>query len=87
VGRRLDQFDDFAALESSKAMLDLVSPFSGRIVAVNPALVESPESINLAPYGAGWIIEIELCDFENERELLLDGPAYAEVVRRKAAEA
>lgn len=87
VGRELDQFDDFASLESSKAMLDLVSPVSGRVVAVNPALADSPETINLDPYGAGWIVEIELRDFDAEREFLLDGPAYAEVVRRKAAEA
>jgi glycine cleavage system H protein len=87
VGREIDQFDDFASLESSKAMLDLVSPVSGRIVAVNSVLAESPETINLDPYGTGWIVEIELRDFKAERELLLDGPAYAAVVRRKAAEA
>ncbi len=87
AGRELEQFDDFASLETSKATLDLVSPVSGRIVAVNPLLTESPETINLDPYGAGWIVEIELRDLDADRELLLDGSAYAEVVRRKAAEA
>ena len=86
VGSEVDQFGDFASIESSKAMLDLVSPVSGRITAVNPALTDAPEAINLDPYGAGWIVELELRDFESDRDLLLNGPAYLEAVKRKAAE-
>ncbi len=38
------------------------------------------------PYGEGWIAELELRDFSADRELLIDGPAYAEIVTKKAAE-
>ena len=67
-------------------MNDLVSPVSGRIVAVNPVLADAPETINQDPYGQGWIAELELRDFDSDRELLLDGPAYLELVKCKAAE-
>ena len=86
VGREIDQCGDVASIESSKAMNDLVSPVSGRIVAVNPVLADAPETINQDPYGQGWIAELELRDFDADRELLLDGPAYLELVKRKAAE-
>ena len=86
VGREVDQCGDVASIESSKAMNDLVSPVAGRVVAVNPALADSPEVINQDPYGQGWIAELELRDFDADRELLLDGPAYLELVKRKAAE-
>ena len=38
------------------------------------------------PYGKGWIAELELRDFAADRELLIDGPAYAEIITKKAAE-
>ena len=86
VGAEVDQFADAGYVESAKATLDVVSPVSGRVVAVNAALADAPETVNQDPYGAGWIAELELRDFTADRDLLIDGPAYAELVK-KAAEA
>ena len=44
-----------------------------------------PESINEDPYGS-WIAELELTAWEEDQALLVDGPAYAADVERKAAE-
>ena len=86
VGVRVEQFDEIGALESAKTMLDVLSPVSGKVVAVNRALVDTPELINDDPYGKGWIAEVELADFEADRQLLLDSTAYARIVEKKAGE-
>jgi glycine cleavage system H protein len=87
VGREVEQFDDLGAVESAKAVFDVISPVSGKIVAVNAALADTPELINEAPYTGGWLVELELADFEAERELLLTGEQYAVKVKQKAEEA
>ena len=45
-----------------KAVSDVVAPLSGEIVEVNPALSDSPETINEDPYGEGWLVKVKLCD-------------------------
>jgi glycine cleavage system H protein len=86
VGSVIEQFDELGTVESAKAATSPISPVSGKIVAVNSALVNSPGTINEDPYGKGWIAEIELGDFESERELLLDSRAYGDVLAKKIAE-
>ena len=59
AGTKLAAGDQFAEIETIKAMVDLHAPISGTIVEVNAALNMSPESINQAPYEAGWLAVIE----------------------------
>lgn len=84
-GTVVEQFDEVASVESTKATFELISPVSGTVVAVNEALADEPERINEDPYGS-WIVELELASWEDDRALLADGPAYAAEVERKAAE-
>ncbi len=65
-------------VESVKAASDIYSPVSGEIVAVNAALAESPEMVNEAPYGDGWLFKVKMSDV-SELDSLLDAGAYAEV--------
>lgn len=39
--------------------LQIVSPISGEIIAVNPMLTAHPEMLNEDPYGKGWIYKIK----------------------------
>lgn len=87
VGREVEQFDDVGAVESAKAVFDVISPISGKIVAVNVALEDTPELINEQPYTGGWLVELELTAFEADRELLLTGEQYGVKVKQKAEEA
>lgn len=87
VGKEIEQFDDAGAVESAKAVFDVISPVGGKIVAVNPALEDTPELINDQPYTGGWLVELELADFEADGELLLTGEQYAVKVKQKAEEA
>lgn len=62
-------------IESTKSVSELYAPLSGRVVAVNPAVVEAPEVINTGPYGEGWLVEIEPADAAAV-DSLLDAEAY-----------
>lgn len=60
----------FGSVESVKAVSDIFTPLSGKIVEVNGNLEDSPELINEEPYGAGWIIVLELNNPSELDELL-----------------
>lgn len=86
VGSTVEQFGEAGTVESSKASFEVVSPVSGKVVAVNQAVLDAPELVNEDPYERGWIVELELADFASDRELLLTGPQYLELMKQKAAE-
>jgi len=86
VGAQVEQFGECGNVESVKSVADVVSPVSGRVVAVNAAVAEAPEIINEDPYVRGWIAELELTDLQSDQQLLMDGPAYLDFVRHQAAE-
>ncbi len=85
IGTTVEQFDEVGTVESTKATFELVSPVSGTVVMINEAVTEVPESINEDPYGS-WIVELQLTSWDEDQALLIDGPAYAADVERKAAE-
>ena len=83
LGSKIEQFDEIASFESTKSVLDLISPVSGTIQKVNEKLNQSPELANRDPYGEGWFAIIKLEDFENDRQNLLQAQDYFEVLKRK----
>jgi len=62
--------EDFGVVESIKAVSDIYAPVSGTVTAVNDDLVDAPELINEAPYGDGWLIEVDLADDAGFGDLL-----------------
>jgi glycine cleavage system H protein len=86
VDATVEQFGELGSLESAKAVFETISPISGTVTAVNPAVIDNPGLINEDPYGAGWLVEMKLTAWPQDLELLLDPAAYAESVKRKAAE-
>jgi len=84
VGARVRRGDVLVTLESVKAVSELYSPVTGRVVRYNEALDEDPGLVNRDPYGEGWVAEIELED-PGELESLLSAEDYVErVVKREA---
>jgi len=59
VGDTFKKGEEFGTVESVKAVSELYMPVGGEILAVNPALDESPELINQSPYIDGWMIEVK----------------------------
>ncbi len=81
AGATLSANDTFGTVESVKTVSDLYAPVSGTIVEVNAALVDSPEKVNEAPYGDGWMIVVELSD-ASELDNLLTSEAYTEFINK-----
>ena len=79
VGTELEADDTFGEIESVKAVSDLYSPISGKVVAVNEALADTPELVNKDPYGKGWMVRIEAANI-SELDELLDADGYDELL-------
>jgi glycine cleavage system H protein len=67
----------FGDIDSVKAVSELYAPVDGEIVEVNPTLESSPEKVNEAPYGEGWMLKLRP---KNAADLdgLMDAKAYGE---------
>ena len=68
-----------AVVESVKAASDVYSPVSGKVVAVNSALADKPETINEDAYGEGWIFVVQPDDMA-EMDEMLDPDDYATMI-------
>lgn len=75
VGDTFDKREEFGTVESVKAVSELYMPVAGEIVAINSSLEETPEKVNNAPYGDGWMIEIK-ADNPPELDDLMTNDAY-----------
>ncbi len=71
--------ETFGTIEAVKTVSDLYAPCSGKVIELNKALADSPETVNSDPYGAGWMIKIEITS-PGELDNLLDVEAYKQQV-------
>jgi glycine cleavage system H protein len=76
LGAQVSAGTAIGEIESTKSVSDLYAPLSGTVVARNDELDSSPELINSDPYGAGWIVEIDVGEAV-DRSSLLDAAAYS----------
>lgn len=86
IGNEIEQFEEAGSIESGKAVFEIVSPVGGTITAINEKLLEAPELINQNPFEQGWIAEMELSDFESDKDLLHDFAGYFPILKRKVDE-
>ena len=70
IDDEIDSGDEFGSVESVKAVSSLFMPVSGRIIAVNNELKDSPELINEECYDDGWMIRVELINPDESADLL-----------------
>jgi glycine cleavage system H protein len=70
--------DVFGSIEAVKTVSDLFMPVSGKLVEINAALEDAPETVNSDPYTDGWILKIELTD-DSDLDSLMDAAAYSEI--------
>jgi glycine cleavage system H protein len=78
-GETLSKGEVFGAIEAVKTVADAFMPLSGKIVEVNTELENAPESVNKDPYGAGWMVKIEMTDLY-EADSLLDAEGYKAII-------
>ena len=70
IGRIVDQGGDMAIVESVKAASEVYAPISGKIVAVNDAIVGDPGSVNGSAEGDAWFCRIEASNLAEIEELM-----------------
>jgi glycine cleavage system H protein len=74
--------ESFGEVESTKSVSDIYSPLNAKVVAANGDLDSAPELVNSAPYGAGWLVELEVADepaLDAALAAMLDPDAYREL--------
>ena len=70
VGEILQKGESFGTIEAVKTVSDIYMPVGGEILAFNDALIAKPETLNLDPYEAGWVIRIKINNPEEISHLL-----------------
>ena len=69
-------------VESTKSVSEIFAPVTGVVSAINESLSNAPELINSDPYGAGWLIKIDITTPPTE---LLTASEYAALTARPKA--
>ncbi len=86
VGTVVAAGEEVAEIETIKVNITYTSPVNGKIVEVNPAMKDAPESINQDPYGAGWLAVMDVVNWDADRAKLLDPQAYFRMMKDQAEE-
>jgi glycine cleavage system H protein len=86
AGTTLAVGEEVAVIETIKVNISFTSPLNGKIIEVNTAMNNAPESINQDPYGAGWLAIMEVSDWQVERARLLDPQSYFKIMKSQVEE-
>jgi glycine cleavage system H protein len=79
VGNHLEKGSIFGTIEAVKTVSDLFIPVSGKVLEMNGKINDTPDIINKDPYGAGWLIKIEM-DTPSQVNELMDAKAYTAMI-------
>lgn len=77
VGSTVTAGSSFGVIEAVKSVSELFAPVSGKVTAINERVAKEPELVTTAPYGDGWLIEIEMSN-DGELSALKDAKGYRE---------
>ncbi len=82
VGKEVKAGESLCSIESVKSASDIYAPVSGKVVEVNTALEDTPETINKSAEGEGWIVKIEV-SAPDEVDKLLDKTEYEKLLEEE----
>jgi glycine cleavage system H protein len=80
VGDDIQADEPFGSVESVKTVSELYAPISGKVVAINEDLDDSPEFVNESPYEKAWMIIVEPSD-ASELDKLMTAEQYEEMTK------
>ena len=63
-------------IESTKSVSEIFAAVSGVVSEINGALSQTPELVNSDPYGAGWLVKVEVSGTPAD---LMDAAGYAQI--------
>lgn len=70
----LTEGDSFCSIEASKAVTEIVAPFSGTLITFNEELLSVPENLNEEENALNWILEVSAENFVKADYLTEDLP-------------
>ena len=79
AGKEIEQNNQAAVVESTKAASDVYSPISGEVTEGNKLIVDDPSSVNSDPEGASWFFKIKIKD-RSELDNLMNKSDYDKFV-------
>lgn len=79
VGAVVKSGEAFGTIEAVKAVSEIFSPVTGKVVEVNAMLADDPMVVNRDCYGEGWMVKIEMDD-HSDLESLLDAEGYSNLL-------
>ena len=82
IGEKVAKGSSFGVVETVKAVSDLYSPISGKIIKVNENLSKELDILTEYPYGEGWMIMVEIEDL-SELDALMDSEEYEQLVKKE----
>ena len=82
IGEKVAKDSSFGVVETVKAVSDLYSPISGKIIKVNENLSKEPDIVTEDPYGEGWMIMVEI-EGLSELDALMDSEEYEQLVKKE----
>ena len=85
TGSRFEAGEAFGSVESVKAVSEVYSPVTGRILEVNSSLSDAPETINQDPYVKGWMVKVKLED-STELHNLMSADDYKRYLEEELGE-
>jgi glycine cleavage system H lipoate-binding protein len=78
VSHYLSQGERGWSIKIGSKSVGMISPVEGEVVAVNDAVLNSPEILCSDPYGRGWLLKVRVPDHKrNQKNLLCGGLARA----------
>ncbi len=84
AGKVIEQNNQAAVVESTKAASDVYSPISGEVTEGNKLIVDDPSSVNSDPEGASWFFKIKIKN-SSELDNLMTKSDYDKFVEENAS--
>ncbi len=75
----IERDEAFGSIESTKAVVDLISSVSGTVVSIHEDVADDIGIINSDPHDTGWLIVIEMDDMQ-ELDDLFDARGYHDFI-------
>jgi len=84
IGKTLSQGDSFGVVESVKSASDMYAPVGGKVVQINTAIPDNPDSLKQDAYQKGWLIKVDAANAAAELAALMDANAYRAFLETEA---
>ena len=78
----VERDETFGSIESTKTVVDLISPVSGTVININDDINDDIGIINSDPHDMGWLVVMEMSDLEQLEDLLV-ATAYHDFIMQE----